>query len=221
MPKSYNLANLGLSDYAIHTYLSLLQHHPINGSQLSKRSGIPRARIYDVLRTLKQRGFVNEASQGLFVPLPPDELIKQLRRSYEKDLDTLQGLIDDIRAPADHDFIWTITGYQRVMDKAWEMIDASRLGDQKGLHRWVMAEVPSIVCRIPDYAKLGIHGVSIGSNDLTQLMLGVDRDSEICAELFDEADAAVLWAIESIITTCREAGVTLGVVLQHRFRPAA
>ncbi len=41
----------------------------------------------------------------------------------------------------------------------------------------------------------GIDGVSIGSNDLTQLMLGVDRDSEICAELFDEADAAVLDAI--------------------------
>lgn len=126
MPKSYNLANLGLSDYAIHTYLSLLQTHPINGSQLSKRSGIPRARIYDVLRTLKQRGFVSEASRGLFVPLPPDEMIKQLRRSYEKDLNELQDLIDEIHAPADHDFIWNITGYQRVMEKATEMIDAAR-----------------------------------------------------------------------------------------------
>jgi sugar-specific transcriptional regulator TrmB len=66
MQKSYNLANIGLSDYAIHTYLSLLQHHPINGSQLSKRSGIPRARIYDILRTLKARGFVSEASKGTY-----------------------------------------------------------------------------------------------------------------------------------------------------------
>ena len=63
-----------------------------------------------------------------------------------------------------------------------------------------MAEVPSVVYRIPEYAALGIDGVSIGSNDLTQLMLGVDRDSEICAELFDESDAAVLDAIERIIT---------------------
>ena len=46
---------------------------------------------------------------------------------------------------------------------------------------------------------MGIDGVSIGSNDLTQLMLGVDRDSEICAELFDESDAAVLDAIARII----------------------
>jgi pyruvate,water dikinase len=71
-----------------------------------------------------------------------------------------------------------------------------------------MAEVPSIVYRIPEYAALGIDGVSIGSNDLTQLMLGVDRDSEICADLFDESDAAVLDAIGKIITACRDAGIT-------------
>jgi HTH-type transcriptional regulator, sugar sensing transcriptional regulator len=126
MPKSYNLERLGLSDYAIHTYLSLLQYHPVNGSQLSKRSGIPRARIYDVLRTLKKKGVVSEASKGLFVPLPPDELIKQIRHGYEKDLGRLQDLIDEIQTPADHDYIWTLTGYQRIMDKAREMIDASR-----------------------------------------------------------------------------------------------
>jgi pyruvate,water dikinase len=50
--------------------------------------------------------------------------------------------------------------------------------------------------------------VSIGSNDLTQLMLGVDRDSEICSELFDEEDPAVLDAIEQIITACHEANIT-------------
>lgn len=97
---------------------------------------------------------------------------------------------------------------------AWELeacleaIDRSPLGRQRGLLRWVMAEVPSVVYRIPDYAQLGIDGVSIGSNDLTQLMLGVDRDSEVCAELFDESDEAVLWAIERIVNACREHGLT-------------
>jgi sugar-specific transcriptional regulator TrmB len=126
MQKSYNLVNIGLSDYAIHTYLSLLKHHPVNGSQLSKQSGIPRARIYDILRTLKKRGFVAEAGKGIFVPLPPDELIKQLRRDYEEDLDRFEDLAKEAQTPADHDFIWTVTGYQRVMDKAREMIDAAR-----------------------------------------------------------------------------------------------
>ena len=93
------------------------------------------------------------------------------------------------------------------LEACLELIDASPLGRQRGLHRWVMAEVPSVVYRIPEYAAMGIDGVSIGSNDLTQLMLGVDRDSEVCAELFDESDAAVLDAIARIIGG-RDAGIT-------------
>jgi pyruvate,water dikinase len=94
------------------------------------------------------------------------------------------------------------------LERCLEIVDASPLGRQRGLKRWVMAEVPSVVYRIPDYARLGIDGVSIGSNDLTQLMLGVDRDSEICRELFDESDAAVLDAIEQIIRRAHECGLT-------------
>lgn len=94
------------------------------------------------------------------------------------------------------------------LEACLEAIDASPLGAQKGLHRWVMAEVPSVAYRIPEYAALGIDGVSIGSNDLTQLVLGVDRDSETCTELFDEADAAVLDTIRRIVEASRAAGIT-------------
>jgi pyruvate,water dikinase len=94
------------------------------------------------------------------------------------------------------------------LEACLELVERSPLGAQRGLHRWVMAEVPSVAYRIPEYAALGIDGVSIGSNDLTQLMLGVDRDSEVCAELFDESDAAVLDAIERIVHAARRAGIT-------------
>jgi pyruvate,water dikinase len=94
------------------------------------------------------------------------------------------------------------------LERCLDLIDASALGAQRGLHRWIMAEVPSVVHWLSTYVGMGIDGVSIGSNDLTQLILGVDRDSEECAELFDESDAAVLEAIERIVATAREHGIT-------------
>ncbi|MHB1088645.1 MAG: putative PEP-binding protein, partial [Acidimicrobiales bacterium] len=87
-----------------------------------------------------------------------------------------------------------------------DLVHESPLGEE--IPVWVMAEVPSVAYRIPEYAQMGISGVSIGSNDLTQLVLGVDRDSQTCAELFDESDAAVLDTIERIITQGRNAGIT-------------
>jgi pyruvate,water dikinase len=94
------------------------------------------------------------------------------------------------------------------LEACLEAVDTHALGHDRGLHRWVMAEVPSVAYWIPQYAELGIDGVSIGSNDLTQLVLGVDRDSEICAELFDESDEAVLDTIHRIIEACRANGLT-------------
>ncbi|HMS87799.1 MAG TPA: phosphoenolpyruvate synthase [Acidimicrobiales bacterium] len=95
----------------------------------------------------------------------------------------------------------------------WELeaclhqIDEHPLGRDRKLQRWIMAEVPSVVHWLPQYAQLGIHGVSIGSNDLTQLMLGVDRDSDICSELFDTMDEAVLDAIDHIVERASAAGL--------------
>ncbi|KMO70832.1 phosphoenolpyruvate synthase [Mycolicibacterium chlorophenolicum] len=94
------------------------------------------------------------------------------------------------------------------LEACLELVDASPLGRQRGLHRWVMAEVPSVVHWLPEYIGMGVDGVSIGSNDLTQLVLGVDRDSDVCAELFDEADPAVLDAIRQIIATAQRMGIT-------------
>jgi pyruvate, water dikinase len=94
------------------------------------------------------------------------------------------------------------------LEACLRLMDASPLGERHGLQRWVMAEVPSVVHYLADYVDLGITGVSIGSNDLTQLVLGVDRDSEMCAELFDEEDPAVLDAIARIVEEATRLGIT-------------
>ena len=76
---------------------------------------------------------------------------------------------------------------------------------------WVMAEVPSVYFHLERYAELGVKGISIGSNDLTQLMLGADRDSEVVAELFDERDAAVADYLRLLIPRAKELGLATSI----------
>jgi pyruvate,water dikinase len=73
-----------------------------------------------------------------------------------------------------------------------------------------MAEIPSNVILAKEFAKR-FDGFSIGSNDLTQLTLGVDRDSADLALQFDEQDEAVKWMIESVITAAHKAGAKIGL----------
>ena len=75
---------------------------------------------------------------------------------------------------------------------------------------YVMCEIPSNVILAPEFAKR-FDGFSIGSNDLTQLTLGVDRDSELLADLFDERDGAVLTLIRSVIRDAKKAGRKVGI----------
>ncbi|HEX6052826.1 MAG TPA: phosphoenolpyruvate synthase [Gemmatimonadaceae bacterium] len=91
------------------------------------------------------------------------------------------------------------------------VIDESGLTADPAFQLWVMAEVPSVVAWLEEYVRLGVTGVSIGSNDLTQLVLGVDRDSEVLAPLYDERDRAVTTAIAAIIAESKRLGVTCSI----------
>ena len=79
-----------------------------------------------------------------------------------------------------------------------------------GLQVYVMGEIPANVILAEEFAAR-FDGFSIGSNDLTQLTLGVDRDAEDLAALFDESDPAVLWMIESLIARAHKAGAKVGL----------
>jgi len=76
---------------------------------------------------------------------------------------------------------------------------------------WIMVEVPSAVLEIDKFCEMGIDGVSIGSNDLTQLTLGLDRDSNTVAELFDERYNAVQWMIQRTCEICAKHSVTCSI----------
>jgi pyruvate, water dikinase len=99
----------------------------------------------------------------------------------------------------------------RELEICRDLIDEAGLLRRRGFELWVMAEVPSVLFGLERYAALGIAGISIGSNDLTQLMLGADRDSEVVAEVFDERDPAVADYLRALIPKARSLGLQTSI----------
>jgi len=107
--------------------------------------------------------------------------------------------------------LWLMIPFARTVDeliKVKEIIDSSDLKRSEDFKLWMMVEIPSNVILLEDFIKVGIDGVSIGSNDLTMLILGTDRDNNLVAKEFNEEDQAVLWALERVVKTARENNIT-------------
>jgi len=131
----------------------------------------------------------------------PDLLELELRalaRVWEGGHENLHAMLPFVRTP-------------REVAACREMFEHAGLLDHPGFELWVMAEVPSVLFHLPRYAELGVAGISIGSNDLTQLLLGADRDSELVAEVFDERDAAVTEYIARLLGRAHELGLRTSI----------
>jgi len=92
-----------------------------------------------------------------------------------------------------------------------KLISAGGLRRSGMFKLWMMVEIPSNVILLDDFIDEGIDGVSIGTNDLTMLTLGVDRDNAKVAGVYNELDPAVLWSLEKIVTTCKKRKITCSV----------
>jgi pyruvate,water dikinase len=113
-----------------------------------------------------------------------------------------------------YDNLWVMIPFVRTVN---ELTQTLGIMAHEGLKRsdnfkiWMMVEVPSNVILLEKFLAVGIDGVSIGSNDLTQLTLGVDRDSAKLGETFDERDEAVMISIEKVIKGAKSMGVTSSI----------
>ncbi|WP_410544415.1 pyruvate, water dikinase [Acidianus sp.] len=111
--------------------------------------------------------------------------------------------------------VWVMFPFVRT---EWELKKALKIMEEEGLQRskdfkvWIMAEVPSVIVLADVFAKI-IDGFSIGSNDLAQLTLGVDRDSEILGRMgyYDERDPAVLRSMKKLIRIAHKYGATVSI----------
>ena len=119
--------------------------------------------------------------------------------------------IREVREKMGYKNLWLMIPFVRTVE---ELIKVKKIITDFGLHRsdtfklWMMVEIPSNVIMLDKFIEVGIDGVSIGSNDLTMLVLGTDRDNFEVAHEFDEMNPATLWAFEQTIKTAHKYGVT-------------
>lgn len=98
-----------------------------------------------------------------------------------------------------------------------EFIFCRQKVEQAGLHRvsqfqlWIMAEVPSVLFMLPEYIQAGVQGIAIGTNDLTQLLLGVDREQGQLTQTLNEQNPAVIRAIHQLIDMAKTAGIPCSI----------
>ncbi len=124
--------------------------------------------------------------------------LQALARVWDGGHENLHAMLPFVRTP-------------REVAACRELFERAGLMSRPGFELWVMAEVPSVLFHLPRYAELGVAGISIGSNDLTQLLLGADRDSELVAEVFDERDRAVTEYIARLLERAHELGLRTSI----------
>ncbi len=134
---------------------------------------------------------------------------------YTRETEVFRLEVDAIKKVCQHyDNLYVMIPFVRFVD---ELARIKRFFVSEGLYQfpnfklWMMAEVPSNVFLIDKFLDVGIDGISIGSNDLTQLILGIDRDNPKLAPQFDERNEAVLIALEKLIRVSVSKGVTSSI----------
>ena len=174
---------LRMSDFKTNEYAHLLGGSQFETGEENPMLGFRGASRYDHERY--REGFALEC-----------QAVKRVRE--DMGLENLKVMIPFCRTPEEGNKVITLM---------------KKLGleqGKNGLEIYVMAEIPSNVILAEDFAQI-FDGFSIGSNDLTQLTLGVDRDSEVLSDLFDENNPAVKWMIAEVIRKAKAAGKKIGL----------
>lgn len=123
------LQELGFGDYEARAYVALLQHNPVNGYEVAKVSGIPRANVYAVLQKLEERGAIVRSDTPAavrYAPVPPAELIRRLGDRVQDILQAAVGALDAVSSPAEQPMVWNIEGYTPLLEHARSLIDAAQ-----------------------------------------------------------------------------------------------
>jgi HTH-type transcriptional regulator, sugar sensing transcriptional regulator len=123
------LQQLGFSEYEARAYLALLQRSPLNGYELAKVSGLPRANIYAVLQKLEDRGAavrLDLPNGTRYAPVAPTELTQRVATRFQDTLSAVGQALQDLATPSDREYVWNIQGYAALIEHARTLVDASQ-----------------------------------------------------------------------------------------------
>lgn len=177
----------------------------------------PRPVIYRAsdLKTNEYRGLIGGQAYEPQEPNPMLGFRGAIRYIHDPEVFELElEAIMEVRNKKGYKNLWLMLPFVRTVK---ELIDVKKIISAAGLYRspsfklWMMVEIPSNVILLDKFIEVGIDGISIGSNDLTMLLLGTDRDNSEVARAFDEQNEAVLWALERAIKTAHKYKITSSI----------
>lgn len=115
------LQQLGFAEYEARAYLALVKRSPLNGYELAKASGIPRANIYGVIDRLSARRVIlllDEPDGKRYAPVPPADVMRRLAGEFQSVAERTSRQLEDVEVAVEREPVWNVRGYEALLDQA-------------------------------------------------------------------------------------------------------
>ncbi len=125
----FKLTRLGLSEYEAKAYVSLLRENPLTAYEISKKSGVPSSKIYEVIKKLEIRHMVQSIHAErtrMFIPTTPEEFIERFRTVVEDNLQAVRYELGSFKPGIDTSYTWHIKDYDNLILRAKRMLYTSQ-----------------------------------------------------------------------------------------------
>ncbi len=231
------LQELGFSEYEAKAYVGLLRKSPVTGYELSKLSGVPRSMIYEVLGRLAGRGAVlSTVADGVtqYTPVPADELLDRLHEAHRAQVEAVRQELDGLTPGGQVDYVWNLEGYENIIAKAQEMIEAA----QQRLHVALLPETfPDLAEALTNAAERGVRIVinttepldftagrvavtplvadDAGQMGTLGLMLVIDGQEALISEYLEAVGARASWTRNPLLTFVVEHHMRIDMHMPH------
>lgn len=230
---SKKMMQLGFTLYEAKAYICLLQNYPVTRYEISKKSGVPRSAIYDIVRKLENFGAVSIISTNpeKYVPLPPEEFLRMLERRYQQKLKDFRESLSEMNTDVEPEQLWNITGYKNLLEKAKEMIQKAKneiylsawkseiLELEDELHNAEERGVKVVIFSFTKTPSFGmVFSYSLNEKELEKiwghkLILVCDREELLMGEANRQTQRKAAWTKNKAIVSIAANHVVLDITL--------